>query len=201
LITIKEYVNNLDNKRNYTTMFLMPALGVNFSNMPKQFISSFLIDGDRPQIVLILDTSGNIKNPLELFETRVKADLIRIDSFPDTNEIAYIYDFPPRYRVDYNLFMIGMFSKLSIKYKELLLNQYGRITGNGNSITMVDALFPEGKAREYRAKQLGVKVSDLPNGEVMSIPNMEYELYASLLEKINNNESSINIGGSTYEGE
>ncbi len=175
-------------------MFLMPSLGVNFSNMPKQFISSFLIDGDRPQIVLILDTSGDIKNPLELFENRIKADLIRIDSFIDTNEIAYIYEFPYRYKVDYNLFMIGMFSKLSIKYKELLLNQYGRITGNGNSITMVDALFPEGKARDYRAKQLGVKVSDLPNGEVMSIPNMEYELYASLLEKINNNESSINVG-------
>jgi hypothetical protein len=189
LITIKEYVNNLDNKRNYTTMFLMPALGVNFSNMPKQFISSFLIDGDKPQIVLILDTSGDVKNPLELFETRIKTDLIRIDSFPDTNEIAYIYEFPDRYKIDYNLFIVGMFSKLSIKYKELLLNQYGRITGNGNSITMVDALFPEGKAREYRAKQLGVKVSDLPNGEVMSIPNMEYELYASLLEKINNNES------------
>jgi hypothetical protein len=201
LITIKEYVNNLDNKRNYTTMFLMPALGVNFSNMPKQFISSFLIDGDKPQIVLILDTSGDVKNPLELFETRIKTDLIRIDSFPDTNEIVYIYEFPNRYKIDYNLFMVGMFSKFSIKYKELLLNQYGRITGNGNSITMVDALFPEGKAREYRAKQLGVKVSDLPNGEVMSIPNMEYELYASLLEKINNNESSIKIGGSTYERE
>jgi hypothetical protein len=173
-------------------MFLMPAIGVNFSNMPSDFVSCYLIDDKTPKLVMVMTTEKS-ENPISAISAKITAKLSHTETLSGGGEVAYFYDFPDQYIIDYNLFTIGRYTKFSLKYKDLLLNHYGRLTGAGNNITMVDALYPDADSKQFRAKQLGVKAEDLPNGEVMSVPNMDQELYDVIVYKINNSEKKETV--------
>lgn len=180
--TVKEYKDSLKLKYNHTTLYLLPCIGLSVVSMPKSFISSYIIDDEKPKIALVFEGDMVIlKTNAEFIEKQIIND----------NEYAYIYNIPKDFQVDYNLFKIGRFTKFSLKYKDLLLKHYGKISGAGEKITMIDSLYPDNISKSFRAKSLGVRVSDLPNGEVVSLPDMSKELYYEVIKKIKEESGSV----------
>jgi len=160
---------------NYTTIFLLPVLEYDVNFFPEEFISAYIIDKTQTQLALVFEKTGSedLKESLISMESHVNFDRIE----EDDDEIIAIFNFPKEFDVDFKLFKIGRYSKLSNKFKELLLDRHGRETGNGKYITMIDALLPDHKSKQFRADKIGVSIADLPNGEVMSIPDMDLELF------------------------
>lgn len=136
-----------------------------------------MIDKSNTQLALIFENTDS--NQLKQFLVDIQNDELYSDmTYDDDNkEIILIFNFPKDFDLDFRLFKIGRYSKFSNKLKEILLNHHGRMTGNGKSINMIDALQPDYKSKKYRADQIGISINDLPNGEVISIPNMDNELY------------------------
>lgn len=173
----KEFITKNNLSVNYTTLFLLPVIEYSSKTLPKEFISAYMIDKSNTQLALIFENTDS--NQLKQFLVDIQNDDLYSDmTYDDDNkEIILIFNFPKDFDLDFRLFKIGRYSKFSNKLKEILLNHHGRMTGNGKSINMIDALHPDYKSKKYRADQIGISINDLPNGEVISIPNMDNELY------------------------
>lgn len=173
----KEYILNNDLEINYTTIFLLPVLEYDDSFFPKEFISCYIIDKSNTQLALVFENtkSEELTETLQNFKNHSLYDRMEYDD--EDREIVVIFNFPKEFDTDFRLFKIGRYSKFSNKLKEILLDRHGRMTGNGKYITMSDALLPDYKSKKFRADKIGVSINDLPNGEVMSIPNFDLEYY------------------------
>ena len=109
-------------------------------------------------------------------------DFISAEYEDNNNELVITFNIPDLQKTNYNYFKKGRYTAFDKDYKEVLLDYHGRKTGNGKCIYMIDALYPDLLTKKYRADKLGVKVGDLPNGEVMSIPTIENEQYIKTSE-------------------
>lgn len=180
--TVREYKNEFKLKYNHTTLYMLPSIGLSVMSMPKSFVSAYIIDEEKPKIALVFEG--------DMVILKTNADFIEKQIINDS-EYAYIYSVPEAFEVDYNLFKIGRYTKFSIKYKDLLLKHYGKISGAGEKITMIDSLYPDNISKSFRAKSLGVSISDLPNGEVASLPSLDKELYYNVIKKIQEKSGSV----------
>lgn len=180
--TRKKYIVDNDLKENLTSIFILPMLEYPDEYFPKEFISAYLINDEVSKIVCTFENTDGEYFKNVILEMQNHDDYVGMDYDDDNKEIFVIFNIPKEFQVDFNLFKIGRYTKFSNKYKEILLSIYGRKTGNGTCIKMVDALFPDNAAKKFRADKMGVEISDLPNGEVMSLPNMEEEEYKKTSE-------------------
>ena len=182
----KDFIMSNDLEMNYSTIFLLPVLEYDDKFLPKEFISAYIEDKTVTKIVLIFENtkSEDLSEILASVQSHQNFDSISYDD--NNSEVVVKFILPKEYDIDFRLFKIGRYSKFSNKFKEVLLKRHGRATGNGKYITMIDTLYPDYKSKKFRADKIGVSISDLPNGEVMSIPDMDKELYFNIeeLEKV-----------------
>ncbi len=188
----KKFIEENKIHTNYTTIFLLPMLEYSrdFFKIP-EFTSAYLIDEEEsPKIVLVFENtdSEDLKELLLCIQSH--EEFITLDT--DEGDVLAILTIPRQYQIDYNMFKIGRYSKFDNNFKELLLDAHGRITGDGDCIMMVDALFPNHKAKMYRAEQIGISINDLPNGEVMSVPDLSKEMYKPLEQFLKEEQLNVN---------
>lgn len=184
----RKFIQENKLKDNYTTIFLLPMLEYDKDFFPEEFISAYLIDVLEPQIACIFENSDSedLKEVLDCIQNHT--EFVSIEYGDDNKEVICKLKIPKEYKIDFNLFKIGRYSKFSNVYKEILLDTHGRITGAGKCIMMVDALFPDHLAKKFRADKMSalypgstpVSINDLPGGEVMSVPNWDEELYQEI---------------------
>jgi len=173
----REYIKENNLKITYTTLFLLPIFGIGGKkNTPSNFISSYLTDNDT-NIAIVFDKDNECDVILDLKYNKYYL----YDEVYDDEYVIFM-KIPPKYEVDVNLFKIGRWSKLSNLLKGQIVETHTRIVGNGKYLTVADAVFPDKQAREYRAEELDIKVEDLPNGEVISVPDMEKERFKNIEE-------------------
>ena len=176
----KKYIE--DNKiiTNFTTIFLLPMIGYDRSFYPDEFISAYIIDDEKPKMAIVFENSDtlSLKACLQVLENN--REFVSMDYDDDNKEVVIIVDIPKYFTIDFNMFKIGRYTKFSNAYKEILLDVHGRITGEGKRIMMVDALFPDKKAKEFRSEKMGVTIDELPNGEVMPIFSESKEIYKTI---------------------
>jgi len=154
----------------------MPIIGYNFKNSPDDFVGCYLsIEGD--ELIITFDFDDKSKEDIESIINHYKENKLFVNSQINEDEVSLFFKIPKKYETDIALFKIGRYSKFSNNLKEILLDTYGSATGNGKYITLSDALFPDLKCKKFWADKLGISVTDLPNGEVMSIPEMDKEYY------------------------
>lgn len=176
--TRKKWIEDNDLKMNMSTIFILPMLGFPTEIMTEEFFGAYLdFYNDKYDIVLLFENTDN-----ELFKDLVwimqKSDYFESMDYDDDNkELAITFRVPGKYEDDFKKIMNGKYSAISKEYKEVLLDVHGRKAGQGKCIYMIDALYPDNQTKRYRAEKLGVSVNDLPDGEVMSIPDMENERY------------------------
>lgn len=173
----KEFITKNNLSVNYTTLFLLPIIEYSSKTLPKEFISAYMIDKSNTQLALIFENTDS--DQLKQFLVNIQTDksYSHMDYDDDSKEVIVTFNFPKDFEIDFRLFKVGKYSKFSNRLKEILLTHHGRMTGNGKSINMIDALHPDYKSKKYRADQIGISINDLPNGEVISIPDMDKELY------------------------
>jgi len=175
----KKFIEDNDQKVNVSTIFIIPMLGFNNRLLPDEFLSAYLQNDNKNcnKIILTFENSNSdvLKEAIAVLQEN--ENLFSIEYEDDNKEIVATFDIPKSFQSDFSLIMKGKYSKIGKEYKEILLDYHGRKTGNGKCIYMIDALFPDYQTKTYRAEKLGVSISDLPNGEVMSIPSDENELY------------------------
>jgi len=173
----KKYIEENKIKTNYTTIFLLPMIGYDRLFYSDELISAYIIDDDKPKLAIVFENSDTVELQRCIEILGRNREFISMDYDDDNKEVVLIMNIPKYYMIDYNMFIIGRYSKFSNAYKELLLDVHGRKTGNGECIMMVDALHPDLKARKYKADKMGCNPDDLPNGEVMSVPTISEEQY------------------------
>ncbi len=178
----KKYLNDNEIKDNLTTIFLLPMFKYEFNFFPIEFISAYLLDELKPKIVLCFNNSDSQELKDTILELQENEHFFSEEY--DDNEIVIKLLLPKRFDIDFGLYKIGRWSKLSIELKEILVNYYGKSSGEGKRITIWDALYPNHQSLQFQAKRLGVSISELPNGEVFDIPDISREWYRKIEEFI-----------------
>lgn len=156
--------------------------GFNKDFYPEEFISSYIIDVTKPKLALCFENKDgdNLKECLKILQNHQEFESINYDD--DDQEVVLILSIPERHKNNYHNFKIGRYTLFDDDYKEELMDVHGRVSGNGKAIMMIDALHPSFQAKKFRAEKSGCEINDLPNGEVMSIPDMDLELYCTTSE-------------------
>jgi len=157
-------------------------LGFNKDFYPNEFISSYLIDVTKPKLALCFENtdSEDLKECIQVLQNHVEFESMNYDD--DEKEVVVILSIPEVHKSNYNNFKIGRYTLFDENYKEELMDVHGRVSGNGKAIMMIDAVHPSFQAKKFRAEKSGCDIKDLPNGEVMSIPDMDLELYCTTKE-------------------
>lgn len=182
----KKFIEDNDLKVNMTTIFLLPLLEYTSTFLTDEFIGAYIIDVLQPKLVLTFENSDTEGFKDIVWIMQQHDDFVSLEYDDDNKEVVVTFNIPKRYNEVFLNFKKGRYTKFDKEYKEILLDYHGRKTGDGKCIYMIDALYPDFLTKKYRADKLGVSPNDLPNGEVMSIPNMDMELYykTSELNKI-----------------
>lgn len=186
----KKYIKENNLNTNYCTVYILPMLGYKYDFLPKEeFISSYILEDNK--IVLCFKNSSSEDFKGVIWRLQNNDDFISVDYDDNDEEVVLVFRVPKDKIIDFELFKIGRYTKFSNEYKEVLLNYHDRKSGIGKYITMVDSLFPDHLAKKYRADKIGCNIHDLPNGEVMSIPDMDRELYVSTSNLVKRMESEV----------
>lgn len=94
---------------------------------------------------------------------------------PDTYTCLFVFSIPTKWYDDYLLFINGAYSKLSDRYKTLLLNFY-KMSGSYSLANEVEKILSRSKERKQTIESdLDVKLPE--NAEVASIIDWEKEIY------------------------
>ena len=163
-------------KKTKSTSFILPMLGKSI-----YFYNPFLINcfvGDKRfcrkysnHIFVLLKIEDNNE-----YKT-VEKDLKSLNNFvlsyiPIKNETKMmVFKVPEEYTLDYFRFLRGEYSKFSNRLKEEVMK-----LNNVNKKSVIYAAFTKAKwLKETWEKELNCKI--LPYSEVLSIPNLENEIY------------------------
>lgn len=165
LSIIKEEDNKINTtKYNKSVYFLLPmiglSLGVNFSGLINSYIG---IKGEKLDFSLyILKKNGdhrirNMEGFIKEFDT--------IDGF------MYQFKIPEKYEEDYLKFIAGKYSEFSSNYKNKI---YGLLQKPYRETNVYKVLNKTLDARKILEDRIGQTIG---NQEVLSIPDMEKEIY------------------------
>jgi hypothetical protein len=111
---------------NASTMFLLPGLGVDIEKLDRHgFISAFIDDKNHDvkydRSVFLLFKPNELEN-LQYFiakEYKRKDSCLKEDYDYDGGYVVMAYSFPIEFQIDYQRFLMGEYSKISLKYQKL----------------------------------------------------------------------------------
>lgn len=170
-------------KKTYSTIFLLPALGVTKETWDKfGFVNCYLSDKGhdvfyKNALHILLEPEFN--EEFKLFvEEQSKRDVFLEDYDCGPGQVIIVYRFPPEYLKEYKNFIKGKYSKFSKKYVSSFFPMTKKEYKNGNSRT-VSTVFAgifnkESWLKEYWEKKLEVDI--LPD-EYWSIPDESKEIF------------------------
>lgn len=176
----KEYLAEIGKVKNntiihtYSTRLVLPMLGFKSTDF-KRLINVHITNLKDPQVIVILqDTDDSV---VDLVRCQINDNYI--EHYRDEDELCIRFRIPDQYYTDFNKFIDGKYSQLSTKYKEVLTYMYGQgVYHKGIDVSMYDILYPRLDKRKAIAEWTGEPLELIK--EVMSSPDMSYELYKSL---------------------
>lgn len=169
-------------KKTYSTIFLLPALGVSKETWERYgFVNCYIEDNGhdiRYKNSLYVLLEPEFDEDLRLFiDEQSKRDIFLEDYDCGDHQVVLVYRFPVEYDKEYKHFKEGKYSKFSKKYISEYFPMTRKEYKNGKSRT-VSTVFAgifnkEAWLKEYWEKKLGVDV--LPN-EYWSKPDESKEV-------------------------
>lgn len=115
---------------NKTTYFLLPLLEVNRINISRWLINSYLGNSEKEDlnhrywIFIELDDKVQIEYPTILVQLEEHKQYI--NHYNTKDSIVYVLEIPDKYKVDYDNFIIGKYSKFSKEAKDIVLQSLTR---------------------------------------------------------------------------
>lgn len=192
----------IDEQKTYTTLFLVPILGINEGYLRRfGFVNGYLTDVNHEteyeNCIYLVFKPANLKE----FELFVKAEKKRMGGFLledydcGFNYVVLVYKIPDPFIADYKLFKEGKYSKFSAECIKLFPETVMRTDEDG--FERVDHslyfhVFNRSQAlRGYWEEKLGTELSE--DAEFMSIPNMKkeaFDIHKYIKEEENGRKSS-----------
>lgn len=112
-------------KSTYTTLFLLPALGLNADELSPNlgFMDGFLSDKDRPTLlshpVFALFRPEDLKAFQEFVEKEYRLNPALMEDYDyDGGFVVLLYQYPKDFRLDYKKFEKGKYSKFSPDFSD-----------------------------------------------------------------------------------
>ena len=197
----KGYYKELYDETRFTksTYFIMPMIGYVWNDFisyaqDRIYLINCYISEDRSNIVLVFDYLHNDESQLAfLSKNEINSYFINATIDVNNEELILTYKVPPQYKEDLDIFMTSKYSKMSMKYKQVLLSIYGRETEKESyKPKPFDVLFPTSYKKKQLADYIGVDIEVINQvGEVSSRLDMEYEIYKEA-DKLQLNETIEN---------
>ena len=172
----------VNNKKTHTTLFLVPALGINKTYLDKfGFVNGYLTDANHEtkyekSVYLVFKPKD-----LALFDKFVQSekkrtkDLVLEDYDCGYGYTVLVYKFPSKYEKEYDLFLEGKYSKFGKEYIDIFPETTMTIDEQGYDRvdhTLWFHIFNRSKGiKTYWEEKLGVELAE--DAEYFSIPEIE----------------------------
>lgn len=161
--------------------FILPMLGVPISQFSPYMIDCNIINEGFPKIVVIFDNIDD--EPLKMLIYKLQSDYLFLDCEydDDDKEVVMFFDIPKEFKKDFEAFVGGKYSKFSEDYKKRLTLYFGKKTcEEAGLVTMWDTINPTDKKRQEIADKYDISIDSIK--ELISIPNLEHEIYRTIEE-------------------
>lgn len=190
------------NKKNLSRIFILPMVGINYKQIPSNFINCYILEDYK--CVLVFDKLMDYDEIYYHFMHRVMDNNPNFREYIDLEEEAiFIFNIQDRYRNDFDLFVKGAYSRFSEDYKKVLIGFFGRQSiPQGHLVTEYNVIYPEDFKRKQIAEHLSFKDSIIEKNmivEVLHKPNMKEEIFTHIdvltmqnLTLDNSEDTSIN---------
>ncbi len=177
-----------------SALFLLPIIGVyhkDFIFAAKNFLINCHINLDNRELIIILYNEEY--EPITSLIQKITNNPLFSESWYENQdkEILLSFKLSGRYKFsseknvmkdDFDNFIAGKYSKLSIELKDLLVKAYGATNVIGShKASIYDALYPTTGKRHALAKEYAVDIREIP-AEVMGCPDLNIEQYKSYKE-------------------
>lgn len=193
-------------KKNYCCGFILPMVGINHKDLPRNFINSY-ISKDNYEAIMIFDKTIDYDVIFYTFLTRIKNNVNFVEHVEEEDEVVLRFKVPPLYHTDFELFTIGKYSKFEESYKKRLVDYFGQKSiKEGHLVTEYNAIYPQDFKRLLIAERLyekrevseGVKLID----EVLDSPDLERESFKTIQEltQLNIDKQSTNNYEQSQQG-
>ena len=180
LASIGKMDNNGSITYTFASKFLLPIIGFTIKDLGNSLINTHLIEGDKPELVVILDPDKN-ETTTFLVKMRIVSHYIIDETIDD--ELIIRFTISEAYYNVLDKFKKGHYSTFDEFYKRILTRYYGEgVIQNGIKVSMYDTIYPRYEKRKNLAESLGEEVKYIQ--EVLDSPEMDYEIYKSL-EQLN----------------
>lgn len=177
-------IGKMDNKGSITytfaSKFLLPIIGFTIKDFGNSLINTHITEGDKPELVVILDP--NIDDTVSLLvKMRIVSHYLNDETIDD--ELVIRFTISKAYYNVLDKFKKVHYSAFDEFYKRILTRYYGEgVIQNGVKVSMYDTIYPRYEKRKNLAESLGAEVKYIQ--EVLDSPEMDYEIYKSL-EQLN----------------
>ncbi len=174
------------NKKNKCNPFILPMVGINYRNLPSNFINSYI--SKDYHVIMVFDKTDEYDEIFYHFLDRTRNNIRWYrSSEEDIDEISLVFEIPEIYKNNFDLFMLGRYTEFTESYKGVLCNFFGKKTRKElehlEDMTEFDVIYP----REFKRKQIAEHLSYNNSvidwkiiNEVLSRPDLEKEIYKSI---------------------
>lgn len=181
-MTESKYITKIN--KSYT--FILPMCNINYKSLPNNFKNTYLnnIHDINPQLILEF-TYDNIDS--FLFDKFVHF-IINTNScynckIDNGTNIYYVFNIPNNFIPDFKHFLNGSYSLFSEKYKQILIDIFGRQSNKeSKEPSMIDVLYPA----DYKITQLAneLEVDKKLIKELWDKPDLQKEILPEIQTNI-----------------
>jgi hypothetical protein len=167
-------LNNNQISYTYSTRLLLPMLGLKSSDF-KKLINVHINDNEDSYLIVIVENTD--ESTVDI--VRCTINDYYIEHYTNEDEICIKFKIPNAYLSDFEKFKIGNYSGFSDDYKKRLTIMYGQqVIPKGIDVSMYDVIHPRLEKRKAISERTGESLSLIK--EVMSSPDLDYEIYKSI---------------------
>lgn len=186
-------------KHTKVTMFCLPVFGMHYMEFGDHLLNVYTLQEDNPYLyVVVLNPYKEDKGlNIVLDKLRLHPNFVEESRDDEDYEIVIKLKLDSHWEDDYYKIMSGDYSKLSDDYKKILIKFFSdkkedltkapNIVDGQVQTTMHEVLYPTLEKKKVIAKYFGVEVSSVK--ELISKPDIRYELYKKTSELLNEEEA------------
>jgi len=174
---------------NRSISYIAPMIGINIQYL-QILLNTYLSKEDYKFILVYKKTNDFYK--IITTERFIKYEKYLIthphylNMIETTNNIAYIYTIPERYRKDYDLIIAGQYSHISNFLKKKIINYIQKLVGQKIATTYKGILYKEDWAYKELLNKFGITEKEISIEEIEFTEKIEKNNYININKKFIN---------------
>lgn len=173
-------------KKNYCCSFILPMVGVNYKNLPTNFINAYITSDYG--INMVFDKTEDYDVIFYHYVDNLKTKNVYLNNhLEEEDEVILKFNIPKLYHEEFELFKIGKYSQFDNNYKKLLVSYFGQKSMKDSHLVYeYNVIYPQDFKRQQIAERL-YDSRDLKEGlkfitEVLDTPDLNKEIFKTIDE-------------------